>query len=143
MRILVTGANGFIGSHVAAVLESAGHRVIRGVRGPEPPHGLHPHPETLACDLEKGAVEYVVETASRRALEQCCRQFTPKELAGVKAVPMDMWDPFIAAAKPHIPQGDPKIVFDHYPVTRTVTEAVDNVRKQEHKVFGGSGGTRA
>lgn len=51
MRILVTGANGFIGSHVAAVLESAGHRVIRGVRGPEPLDRPDPHHETLACDF--------------------------------------------------------------------------------------------
>ena len=51
MRILVTGAGGFIGSHVAAALESAGHRVVRGIRGPEPPDGPDLHPETLACDF--------------------------------------------------------------------------------------------
>lgn len=91
--------------------------------------------ETLVCDLEKGIVEYVVEDRKQESLEQYYRQFTSKELAGVKAVAMDMWDPFIAATKAHIPQADQKIVFDHYHVTRTVTEAVDKVRKQEHKVL--------
>lgn len=33
MRILITGANGFIGAQIAAVLSAAGHEVIRAVRG--------------------------------------------------------------------------------------------------------------
>ncbi len=34
MRILLTGANGFIGSAIAAALEGAGHAVVRAVRRP-------------------------------------------------------------------------------------------------------------
>ena len=34
MRILLTGANGFIGSGIAAALEGAGHTVVRAVRRP-------------------------------------------------------------------------------------------------------------
>lgn len=98
--------------------------------------------ETLVCDLEKGPVEYVVEDRKQESLEQDSRQFTPEELAGVKAVAMDMWDPFIAATKASIPQADQKIVFDHYHVTRTVTEAMDAVRKQEHKALLAQGDER-
>ena len=98
--------------------------------------------ETLVCDLEAGTVEYVVEDRTQESLEQYYRQFTPEELAGVKAVAMDMGDPFIAATKAHIPQADQKIVFDHYHVTRTVTEAVDAVRKQEHKALLAQGDER-
>jgi uncharacterized protein YbjT (DUF2867 family) len=34
MRVLVTGANGFIGAHVCAALREAGHEVVAGVRKP-------------------------------------------------------------------------------------------------------------
>ncbi len=49
MRILVTGANGFIGSHVAAALESGGHTVLRGVRAGT---GVSP-PGRIACDFAR------------------------------------------------------------------------------------------
>jgi len=89
--------------------------------------------ESLVCDLEKGTVEYVTEDRKQESLERYFQQFTPEELAEVKAVAMDMWDPFVAATKAYVPGADEKIIFDHYHVTRTVTEAVDAVRRQEHK----------
>ena len=91
--------------------------------------------ETLVCDLKEGTVEYVVEDRTQESLERYYRQFTAEELAAVKAVAMDMWDPFMAATKKHLPQAEDKIVFDHFHVTRTVTQAVDHVRRQEHMVL--------
>ena len=85
--------------------------------------------ETLVCDLKEGTVEYVVEDRTQESLERYYRQFTAEELAAVKAVAMDMWDPFMAATKKHLPQAEDKIVFDHFHVTRTVTQAVDHVRR--------------
>ena len=91
--------------------------------------------ETIVCDLKQGTVEYVVEDRTQESLERYYRQFTAEELAEVKAVAMDMWDPFIAATRKYLPQADHAIVFDHFHVTRTVTQAVDQVRRQEHKVL--------
>lgn len=71
--------------------------------------------ETLVCDLKGGTVEYVVEDRTQESLERYYRQFTVKELAEVKAVAMDMWDPFIAATRKHLPQAEDKIVFDQLP----------------------------
>ena len=34
MRILICGANGFVGRHFVGALNKAGHTVIRGVRKP-------------------------------------------------------------------------------------------------------------
>ena len=51
MRILLTGANGFIGSGIAAALEAAGHTVVRAVRRPralDVEAGL-----AVACDMAR------------------------------------------------------------------------------------------
>lgn len=91
--------------------------------------------ETLVCDLKKGTVEYVIEDREQASLESYYGQFNDKEREKVKAVAMDMWDPYIAATRAYIPQAEDKIVFDRFHVTRQVTEAVDKVRRHEHKAL--------
>jgi len=98
--------------------------------------------ETVICDAERGAVEYVVEDRRQESLEAYYRQFTPQELAQVRAVAMDMWDPYVAATQAWVPGADAKIVFDKFHVLRIVNEAVDKVRRQEHKVLKGGGDER-
>jgi len=89
--------------------------------------------ETLVCDIKKGTIEYVTDDRGQESLEQYYKQFTKAELAGVKAVAMDIWDPYIAATKAYVPFAADKIVFDRFHVVRLVNEAVDKVRRQEHK----------
>ncbi len=55
---------------------------------------------------------------------------------------MDMWDPYIAATQAYVPGADDKIVFDKFHVLRTVNEAVDKVRRQEHKTLKATGDER-
>ena len=45
----------------------------------------------------------------RESLENYYRQFSREELSGIKAVAMDMWDPFIAATKKYVPDAEKKI----------------------------------
>jgi transposase len=89
--------------------------------------------ETLVCDLKGGTVECVVDDRSQESLEVYYSQFTEAERRSVKGVAMDMWDPFIAATRDWLPQAD--IVFDRFHVVRLVTQAVDKVRRQEHKLL--------
>jgi transposase len=98
--------------------------------------------ETLVCDLQRGTVEYVTDDRTQESLERYYSQFTAQELAQVKAVAMDMWDPYIAATHAFIPEAVDKIVFDKFHVIRTVTEAVDKIRRQEHKVLTAEGDDR-
>lgn len=95
--------------------------------------------ETLVCDLKEGTVECVLEDRNQESLEGYYAQFSRDELKGVKAVAMDMWDPYIAATKELIPGWGEKIVFDRFHVTRYVTDAVDKVRRQEHKILMANG----
>lgn len=46
MRVLVTGANGFIGARVVAALRDAGHEVLAAIR-------TAAAPETIACDFAR------------------------------------------------------------------------------------------
>ncbi len=98
--------------------------------------------ETLICDAERGTVEYVVEDRRQESLEAYYRQFTAEELAQVRAVALDMWDPYLAATQAYVPGADEKIVFDKFHVLRTINEAVDKVRRQEHKVLRAGGDER-
>jgi transposase len=89
--------------------------------------------ETLVCDRERGTVEYVAEDRRQESLEAYYRQFSVEELAGIEALAMDMWDPYVAATRAYVPDAPEKIVFDRFHVVRLVTQAVDAVRRQEHK----------
>lgn len=98
--------------------------------------------ETLVCDLRRGTVEFVTDDKTQESLERYYSQFTVQELAQVKAVAMDMCDSYIAATRAFIPEAADKIVFDKFHVIRTVTDAVDKIRRQEHKVLTAEGDDR-
>jgi transposase len=98
--------------------------------------------ESIVSDLDRGVVEFVVDDRRQESLEDYYRQFSGDELAGVKAIAMDMWDPYIAATRAHVPDADDKIVFDRYHVTAQVTKALDTVRRQEQKILARQGDYR-
>lgn len=89
--------------------------------------------ETLVYDQDRGTVEFVCDSRDQDSLEAYYQQFTKEHLAGVKSVAMDMWDPYIAATKAYVPYAEKKIVFDRYHVMKYVVDAVDTVRKEEHR----------
>lgn len=88
---------------------------------------------TLVCDLDEGTVEHVSEDRRQESLEAYYDGLTPKRRAGIEAVAMDMWDPFVAATKAKVPEAAEKIVFDRYHIMSHVGKAVDSVRKLEHR----------
>jgi transposase len=95
--------------------------------------------ESLIYDLDEGTVEYVVDDRKQESLESYYQRFSDEEREGVQAVAMDMWDPYIAATKAYIPEAEKKIVFDRFHVMKHVLEAVDKVRKNEHRLLSEQG----
>jgi transposase len=87
--------------------------------------------ETRVYDLDQATVEYVADNREANSLAGYYRQFTLEERQGVKAVAMDMWEPYYLATREWIPEAPRKIVFDRFHVMGYVTKAVDQVRKQE------------
>ena len=88
---------------------------------------------TLVCDLETKSVEHVAEGRRQESLEEYFLPFDEEELKGIEAICLDMHDPYIAAVRARVPDAQEKIVFDKFHVLRLMSEAVDRVRRQEHK----------
>jgi transposase len=88
---------------------------------------------TLVCDLDRATVEYIGDDRKQASLDAYYQSLSKKQLAGIEAVAMDMWEPFIASTVAHVPDGRAKIVFDRFHIMKHMTEAVDQVRKGEHR----------
>ena len=88
---------------------------------------------TVVCDLIGSTVEYVADERKAESLEGYYLQFTKAQLERIKAVAMDMWEPYFKATLKHVPDAAGKIVHDRFHVMKHVGEAVDRVRKQEHR----------
>jgi len=94
---------------------------------------------TVVSDLDQSTVEYVARDRKTTSLDGFYRLLTPEQLAGIEAVAMDMWDPYIASTMTHVPRAETKIVFDRYHVMTYLNKAVDEVRKKEHRALQAQG----
>jgi transposase len=88
---------------------------------------------TLLNDLKRGCVLEVVKERRTESLKACYDSLGEEGLKRVKAVAMDMWQPFIRATREAIPDADDKIVFDRFHVSKYLTNAVDLVRRSENR----------
>ena len=88
---------------------------------------------TLVSDLDRGTVEFIAEGRKIASLGAYYESLTVRQKAGIRAVAMDMWEPFITSTWKHLPRAWEKIVFDRFHVMKHMTEAVDDVRKAEHR----------
>ena len=97
---------------------------------------------TVVSDLDKGTVEHIADERRQASLDSFFARFTVEQRAGIEAVAMDMWDPYITSARAHLADADEKIVFDRYHIMKYLTGAVDTVRKQENRGLNAIGDKR-
>ena len=90
---------------------------------------------TLVYDLEASTVEYIGEGRSEDSLAGYFETLTEKQREEIEAISLDMWPAYIGACRRHVPRADSKMVFDRFHIMRHVLDAVDKVRKQEHKTL--------
>ena len=90
---------------------------------------------TLVCDVQRGTVEYLAENREKTSLDAYYDSLTVRQLAGIEAVAMDMWEPYIASTLAHVPHGRDKIVFDRFHIMQHMNDAVDQVRKEENRLL--------
>ena len=94
---------------------------------------------TLVCDLEGGTVEHIAEERTQESLDSYYQGLSEEPLAGIEAVAMDMWKPYLQATRAQVPGAAGKIVCDRVHVMGYLGKAVDTVRKQEHRELMASG----
>ena len=94
---------------------------------------------TLVGDLDRGTIEFIAFDRKKSSLDEYYQTLSSKQLAGIEAVAMDMWEPYIASTLQHLAEAATKIVFDRFHVMKHMLEAVDAVRKAEHRALQAEG----
>lgn len=92
---------------------------------------------SILTDIDRSRVLDLVPERKLEAAKSLLGTLSPIQRASVKAVAMDMWPAFMSAAHTCLPQAD--IVHDRFHVSKYIGEAVDAVRRQEHRSLAQAG----
>lgn len=90
---------------------------------------------TVVSDQEQGHVLHVALGRNKKDLTDYYDSLSEEQKAGIESVSMDMWSAYINATLAKIPDASRKIAFDKFHVAKYLGEAVDKVRREEHKVL--------
>ena len=82
---------------------------------------------------------YVAQDRKQSSLDGFWATLTPEQIGAVEAVAMDIWNPYIAAVREHLPEAHGKIVFDKFHIAQHLGGAVDKVRRKENKILRAAG----
>jgi transposase len=88
---------------------------------------------TVLTDLDTSEVLHVSDDRKAESLEAYYESLSEEELARIEVVCMDMWKPYIKATMKHVPGAAEKIAFDKFHVAKHLGDAVDQVRRVEHR----------
>lgn len=84
---------------------------------------------------ENNQVLHVSKERKTSSLNDYYETLTEGQKARIESVSMDMWPAYIRATLDNIPNARNKIAFDKFHVAKYLGEAVNTVRKQEHKAL--------
>ena len=88
---------------------------------------------TVLSDQDEHTVVHVADGRGREALDVFWETFSEDQRADVESVAMDMWPAYIASIEAAIPDAERKIAFDKFHVAAHLGQAVDRVRRGEHR----------
>jgi transposase len=88
---------------------------------------------SILYNLDNNTVEAIEEGHDTEAAKSCFSRLSQEQLKSVEVVAMDMSQAFVRAAKEMIPFAESKIVHDKFHIMKIANEAVDKVRRGEHK----------
>ena len=89
----------------------------------------------IVSDQAAGTVLHVGSDRKKATLKAWYESLTLEQREAIESVSMDMWPAFINATLESLPGADEKIAFDKFHVAKYLGEAVDKVRRQEHKAL--------
>jgi len=90
---------------------------------------------TVVSNQQSGDVLYVADDRGQTSLDSFYLGLNKTQLAGIESVCMDMWAPYISSTQKHVPDAEEKIAFDKFHVAKHLGDAVDKVRRGEHKAL--------
>jgi transposase len=85
---------------------------------------------TVVLDYLSGRVVAVLEGRKKETLDEFFGGMSAEQKAGIEAVAMDMWEPFINRVQHHCPKA--AIVFDLFHVVKAFSQVIDEVRRDEY-----------
>ncbi len=88
---------------------------------------------TIVTDLEQSRVLHVAPERRQASLDEFWPTLSEEQKQGIRAIAMDMGDPYIASVREHLAEANGKIVFDKFHIAGHLSKAVDRVRRREHK----------
>jgi len=97
---------------------------------------------TIVSDQVRSRVLYIADDRKKGALGGFFESLSIEQLERIEAVAMDMWKAYIRDTIAHLPDADSKICFDRFHVAKKLGEAVNDVRKQEHRELSSQGDNR-
>jgi len=86
---------------------------------------------TIVYDLDSGDLVWVTEGRRKAGLIDFFDRLDAPVAQGIRAVAMDMWQPFEAAVREALPFA--AIVFDRFHVMQQYSKTIDQVRRSEFK----------
>jgi transposase len=66
----------------------------------------------VVCDLDRASVEFIAEDRKQLSLDSYFTALSDEQRAGIEAIAMDMWEPYLQSVRAHVPAAASKIVFD-------------------------------
>ena len=91
--------------------------------------GKHHKYMTVVLDFITGRVIWCGKDRKTETLDELFKNMPQKDLLNIKAVTMDMWDPYIKSIKKWFPHA--VIVFDKFHIIAKFNKVIDQVRRSE------------
>jgi transposase len=88
------------------------------------------HYMTVVMDYCSGRIVWMGQNRDKETLDRFFAELTEQQKQCIKAVAIDMWEPFINRIKHHCPAA--QIVFDFFHVVQAFGKVIDKVRRDEY-----------
>lgn len=88
---------------------------------------------SMIYDLDNSTVDAIHEGCDTDAALACFSRLSEDQIKSIEAIAMELSSAYVKAANQVVPLAEEKIVHDPFHVMKMANEALDKVRKQEHR----------
>lgn len=99
----------------------------------------HEYVTVVSDHSEGGHVLYLADDRKTQSLKGYLETLDDEKKAGIESISMDMWPAYIKAVHETIPHAESCIAFDKFHVAKYLGDALDKVRRQEHRTLMANG----